>query len=220
MENKTLYGVFNSTMSKVQENLYSVALELYEKTKKEFQKKLPSQKHFKAIKKNELQIVVYEEEQRILDMQDQEIRAKKRILNDQISLLYKEIEALDPRLAESGSSEEKNLYNAWLSSLGFSPSFYSLRQSEYDALLKLEKTKEYRNLKNWDKIKQKYEDLRTLAISNKQKQQIVLDLQNKIDWYWLGIEIPVLFEVQEVKVVDGEIFINNMPVLTTQNMEE
>lgn len=207
-------------MSKVQENLYSVALELYEKTKKEFQKKLPSQKHFKAIKKNELQIVVYEEEQRILDMQDQEIRAKKRILNDQISLLYKEIEALDPRLAESGSSEEKNLYNAWLSSLGFSPSFYSLRQSEYDALLKLEKTKEYRNLKNWDKIKQKYEDLRTLAISNKQKQQIVLDLQNKIDWYWLGIEIPVLFEVQEVKVVDGEIFINNMPVLTTQNMEE
>lgn len=212
-DNKTLYGVFNSTMDKVEDSLYNDARKLYEQYKEDQQKKLPTKKHFASIKVIESKYDVLDVELRKLDQKRDDLRNQQRLLNEQENVLRHEIESLDPKLEETKEITNDGYCAMGFSNFSFAPRFYSLKTTEFEALKQLTTTKEFRNYLNRKKIVQKYEDLWTLAISPKQKQQIIIDLQNKIDWHWLGIEIPVLFEVQEVKVVNGEIHINNMPTL-------
>lgn len=205
---KGIFWVFNSTLWKVQDNLYQKSFTVYEKLKTEEQKKLNTKTHFNKIKTIEKKIIDLNKQERDIDLAYQELRGKQRLCKEQISVINQEIQNLDPRTQENEEfrAEYMKLDFNWFE---FAPGFYSLRSTEYKALMKFSKTKEYRNSINWNKIRQKYNDMRTLAISSKQRQQIIIDLQNKIDRHWLDIEIPVLFEVQKVEIRNGEIIISN-----------
>lgn len=171
-------------MDKVQNNLYQKLEDLYQKYKKENQKKLPTKKHFSSISLLNKKIEVLDKESMQLDQAQEEIRVKRRLLREQVNVVEHEIEALDPKLdTEEENAEAYRNYKELSLDVGFTPGYYSLRKTEYQAIMSLSLEKDFRNYKNWRKIQSKYEDLRTLAISNKQKQQIILDLQNKIDWH-------------------------------------
>lgn len=65
------------------------------------------------------------------------------------------------------------------------------------------------NITAFDTIEAQIRNQFNLAITNKQKQQVIFNLQTTIDWKSLGINLPNMFEAAKVEIKNGAIIIDN-----------
>jgi len=206
-----LESVFTKTLDEIKNKLKDKAEKNYKNQLEKLQKTLktaPRQRKIKAI----------EEKQKELEEKDEEIKRiresiqqKKETYRSQIKTLENEMRDLDPvHKHDSEEFMEKHpcMNWNWNYRLNF-PTSSSIRETEYKALVMLEKSKEFRNYANYKKIEEKYRAMRELTSTPRQRQELIIGLQNKIDRHALGIDIPTLLEIQEIEVVNGEIVLNN-----------
>lgn len=199
--------VFSQTMRKISSQLENNVKTTYQEIFEDLQKQIKTKpfllKKEKLEKKKELIQSQREELWRQRDMLYQTVQ----MIESQLQNITNEMRELDPVMKIESRQEE--VKNTPFFALPFAPSLSCIRETEYKACKTAEKSKHYRNFIAWEKIEEKYRAMMNLAISNAQKQKIVIELQNAIDWHSLWIDIPTLFQIQEIKVVKGEIILNN-----------
>ena len=113
-----------------------------------------------------------------------------------------ELQNLDPLV----SSDEVHRFNAKHNT---DVSTYHTKRSQLSIAEELSKTVAYNNITAWNTIKTQINSQYNLAVSAKQKQQVIMNLQTSIDWKALGIPIPNLFQPQKVEIKNGKIILDN-----------
>lgn len=132
----------------------------------------------------------------------EEINKEIRILEDESSSLTTAIRNIDPHLSTSETRELCDKYGLELNS-------YSSKKSDFEIEKTILKTNEYNNMKAFKKIRRQILNQFDMAITNKQKQQVIMSLQTSVDWKALGINIPNMFEITKVEVKWWKIIIDN-----------
>lgn len=87
--------------------------------------------------------------------------------------------------------------------------YYSCTKSDVAVAKAIHKTTEVSNLIAFKTIEAQIRNQFNLAITNKQKQQVIFNLQTTIDWKSLGINLPNMFEAAKVEIKNGTIIIDN-----------
>ena len=140
------------------------------------------------------------------------MNSKQKKLSDikvklsELSLLKNQIETelenLDPKL-------ERSEIEAFNKKHWTNMNEYYTKKSELKIAAELKKTTADKNYNAWRKILEQTKNLYSLAITAKQKQEIIINLQQSVDWRELGIELPNLFEINKVEINKWVIILNN-----------
>lgn len=129
-------------------------------------------------------------------------REAKEELKKEIEKIKLELENMDSHI----SSDEVIAFNKehWTDE---NP--YSVRRSVLETAKLCVDKPAYINIRAFKKIKTQIRNQFNMAITNKQKQQVIMWLQTSVDWKALGINIPNMFEITKVEVKNGTIILDN-----------
>jgi len=131
------------------------------------------------------------------------IKVEMQSLTDEESKIKTEIKNLDPILSQTEKDDLQEKY-PWLIN-----KYRDVRKSEADVAIKIATTKERNNIQAFKQIKEQTINQFNLAINNKQKQQVILNFQNMVDWKSLGINMPNMFEISNIEIKGWKIIIDN-----------
>ncbi len=179
-----LDDVLNNSLREIKDELNKKAKGIILKAREDYQKTLPN---------------LNEKIDRIEEINDivEGLVAER----DQLNL---DIKNADPSITGAEHKKAKEKY--WAAVQWHS---YSARKSDVEVAKVIYKTKEIMNITAFDTIEAQIRNQFNLAITNKQKQQVIFNLQTTIDWKSLGINLPNMFEAAKVEIKNGAIIIDN-----------
>lgn len=132
-----------------------------------------------------------------------------RELENQERQLFLEIDKLD------SISDEKPDYEQDIV-LGLIGRTYRPTVSQLQGAKKIAKSTETKNYLNFLKIEKNTQMMYNLAITAKEKRNIIFNLQAR-DWRSLGLEIPQLPHFEKFEIEDGIIKVPDKPLLQAKN---
>ncbi len=144
---------------------------------------------------------------KVAKLQDRLSVVEKSIkqLNEEKNKLQLQISNSNPRIAKNFN----DLPDQYRVSNVFYERNYDITEMQAKVAVAVSKSKEWINYMNWLKIKENFQHMFNLAITAKQQQGIVLQLQNTVDRHALGIDMPSVFKIDKIKINNGMIVLNN-----------
>lgn len=137
-----------------------------------------------------------------------ELEALRKKVDYDLTVIYKDISEREGTYRDELSEEEVSILNAICS-------YHERTKSRVEAVRKSLKSPEVENFLNFNKVKENTETMFSLAITQKEKRNVIFALQSR-EWRSLGLEIPQLPHFEKFTIENGMIVVPEVSMIESK----